>query len=102
MVATLSVSGPTLGDCAGVVRAMRALGIAGDMTRNESVLDGGQEPGCRVRVASQPSKEQARRLWVALRGQHALTCAHVLVGDAPTSGCVLDVFRPSLCTGAEE
>jgi len=51
----LSVSGVKLGnDCASVVEAMRALGIAGDVTPNRTLVDGGEEPGCRASSAKKP------------------------------------------------
>ena len=100
MPAHLSVSGPGLSrGCTEVVRAMRDLGVCGDVTPNISVVDGNYERGCRVVVASQPHARHAQDLWETLRTRHALTCAHVRIGDDPTSGCVLDVFRPSACPG---
>lgn len=102
MVAILSLSGPTLASCESVVEAMRAMGISGDVTSNVSVVDGAPEPGCRVLVASRHAREQSRRLWTAMRAHHDLTCAHVSLEGDRTSGCVLDVFRPSLCPGDAE
>ena len=100
MVATLSVSGPQLHvDCSNVVRAMQSLGIAGDVTPNLTLVDGRQEPGCRVVIASRPSKEHADRLWERLRPECDLTCAHLSVRDDVMEGCVLDVLRPSRCPG---
>lgn len=101
MSAVLSVSSSTglRSDCAEVVEAMRSLGIAGDVTPNVTVVDGVFERGCRVVVASRPAKAHAQALWEALRARHALTCAHVTLTGEVQSGCVLDVFRPSVCPG---
>ena len=100
MVATLSVSGDImLADCSNVVSAMKSLGIAGDVTPNLTVVDGRQEPGCRVVIASRPSTEHAERLWERLRRECELTCAHLSVRDDVVEGCVLDVLRPSRCPG---
>lgn len=100
MVATLSVSGPQLHvDCSNVMRAMKSLGIAGDVTPNRTLVDGDEEPGCRVVIASRPSKEHAARLWERLRTECELTCAHLSVRDDVSEGCVLDVLRPSRCPG---
>ena len=99
MVATLSISGSLERDCSNVVDAMRSLGIAGDVTPNQTILDGGVENGCRIVVASRPYREKAERLWDKLRQECKLTCAHVSVREDAEEGCVMDVFRPSLCPG---
>ena len=99
MVVTLSLSGAKMNGCEEVISKMLALGISGDATLNTTVLDGVLEQGCRVRVASQPQKEHAKRLWEAIRTRCELTCGHVSIDDA-TNGCALDVFRPSACPGA--
>lgn len=100
MVGTLSVSGQKIAeDCSNVISAMSALGIAGDVTPNLTLVDGSRERGCRVVIATRPSKEHAGRLWERLRTECELTCAHLSVRDDVSEGCVLDVLRPSRCPG---
>ena len=97
MVVTLSVSGRGLrSDCGDVVEMMRQSGICGDVTCNATVLDGAIEPGCRINVVTRGGAE---RLWGLLQRSANLTCAHVRTTSDDPSGCVLDVFRPSLCPG---
>ena len=99
MPVTLSLSGTRLAShCDEVVSTMLALGINGDVTRNVSVVDGAVENGCRVLVASKDAKGDAKRLWDAVSTRARLQCAHVS-GEERFSGCVLDVYRPSLCSG---
>ena len=103
MVATLSVSGRGLSkDCLGVVSVMRQLRIAGDVTPNTSLVEGGAgegEAGCRVVLSSRPSKVHALRLWQRLADDFELTCAHVSLrdDDVVAEGCVHDVLRDSSC-----
>jgi hypothetical protein len=99
MVAHLAISSPLVAsDCSDVIRMMKKLGISGDVTPNVTILDGDLENGCKIVVASAPHREKARILWDALRTPLGLTCAHVRV-ESRVEGCVLDVFRPSACTG---
>ena len=101
MVATVSLSGATLGDkCEAVITAMRTLGICGDVTANVSVDPGGNlEPGCRVLIASKPNDRHVRRLWEHLRERTLLNCAHVRVEECK-SGCYYDVYGASRCPSA--
>lgn len=97
MVAQLSISGANLSaNCGEVLRVMRKLNIVGDVTPNMSVGNSTIEPGCRILVCSNPAKENAVRLWEALRATSRLTCAHLYVNHSE-SGCVFDMTRPSLC-----
>ena len=97
MVGILSLSGRGLA-CADVVNAMIKLGINGDVTQNVSVVDGIEESGCRVAIATVPYKESVRSLWTHISHTSTLTCAHVRIDDV-FSGCVLDYLRPSQCSG---
>lgn len=96
MVAILSVSGESLGRCDTVVRAMRELGLTGDVTKNMSIGPTGEvERGCRVVVAND-TRASAELLWNKLQREHGLTCAHVTGFDL-VYGCVFDAFAPSRC-----
>ena len=97
MVAVLSVSGTALHDCDVVINAMMQLGVNGNVMKNTTILDGDLERGCRVTITSEPCKENAKRVWEHLEKRCSLTCAHVEVRSDIMSGCVKDVFRPSLC-----
>lgn len=96
MTGVLSVSGERV-NCHAVAEAMLRLGIAGDVTKNLTALDGRIEPGCRVRVVSEP-RSNTLRLWTALRDEMRLECAHVELRHSE-AGCVFDVYRPSSCPG---
>ena len=98
MTITLSVSGDMLGDCSRVVALLKRLNVNGDVTRNQTVLDGIEEPGCRIRLFGEKAK--ARLVWEALQKEMDLTCGHIDIATRE-SGCVLDVLRPSLCPGAQ-
>lgn len=101
MVATLSISGAHITpQCDETVRLMRSLGIHGDVTPNRTILDGTEERGCRIVIASRPHRENAEKLWTALRATLNLRCAHVSLQGEVQSGCAMDVFRESLCSGA--
>lgn len=95
MVAILSLSSPTI-RCDRIVDAMILLGIQGDVTPNTSVFDGALESGCRAIISGPDAKKDAHSLWNRIKHTENATCGHVWVGDV-TSGCVLDVFRPSAC-----
>ena len=100
MVATLSISGKRVDkDCSNVLAVMKRLGITGDVTPNISLVDGDRENGCRILIASQPFKQKAEILWKEMQREADLTCAHVSVRNDTEEGCVLDVFRPSICPG---
>jgi hypothetical protein len=95
----LSISGKALlSDCSEVVTLMKRLGINGDVTPNQTVLDGSIEQGCRILVASKDPKENVKKLWTNLQDQFGLTCAHVDL-LSHESGCVFDVYRKSSCPG---
>ena len=96
MTITLSVSGGRLGDCSRVAALLKRLNVNGDVTRNQTILDGTEEPGCRIRLFG--GKEKARLVWETLRKEADLTCGHIDVATHE-SGCVLDVLRPSTCPG---
>jgi len=75
---------------------MRTLSMAGDITRNQTLLpDGSLEQGCRV-VLSDASKENARRFWSHAGRLPGVTCAHVSIYQS-AQGCVYDIFAPSNC-----
>lgn len=96
MMGVLSISGERV-SCERVAELMHALGIHGDVTRNVTVLDGQMEPGCRVRVVSDPERK-TEVLWNAARREFGLKCAHVKLSKYQ-SGCVFDVYRSSNCPG---
>lgn len=97
MTIVMSLSGQELGDCSKVVRLLKTLGINGDVTSNQTILDGVQEPGCRIRLFG--DKAKAKRLWEAVRTEHNLTCGHIEVASHE-SGCIFDLPRASVCPGA--
>ena len=92
-VGVLSVSGKGV-RCEEVVAFMRTHGICGDVTAHMSIVDGEEEPGCRIRVVSSPIREQTRFVWEGLKARWGLGCAHVHMAMGTESGCVLDVYRP--------
>ena len=97
MVATLSLSGRSLGNCDTVIRAMQSLGIYGDVTRNTTVEpDGSTEQGCRILIANKNATESVHSLWTKLKDLHAVQCAHVRI-CTEKDGCVYDVLAPSKC-----
>ena len=96
MAVTLSLSGDDPGNCDTVVRLMKQLGIPGDVTRNVTILHGGLESGCRVRLFGDMTS--LRTLWDATSAECSLACAHVDWTEH-RSGCVLDMLRPSKCPG---
>ena len=98
-VGVLSVSGAGVSrNCDELVGLLHSLCIGGDVTSNTTVLANGRiERGCRVRVVSEPIKENTRALWEAARAAPlGLTCAHVELETRET-GCVFDVYRASAC-----
>mgnify|MGYP001185187298 CR=1 FL=1 len=96
-LATLSISGPQLKSCYGIVQAMKELGVCGDVTQNVSVdTEGGVEVGCRVLVLGRDAEKHARSLWTKLQTEYSLGCAHINVSEH-RAGCTYDVFGPSRC-----
>lgn len=98
---TFSLASPRLArDCSEVVALLRAMGAAGDVTANRTVLaDGTEEVGCRV-VLSDTSDAHARAFWSRARALPGVRCAHVALGQQARSGCVFDVLAPTRCPGA--
>ncbi len=99
MVATLSFSGKSL-RCEAVIDAMTKSGIYGDVSTNVTINpDGSTETGCRVLVANKNAEERSRQLWMALRDDGSVQCAHIKI-ESMKSGCTHDVFAPSRCPTA--
>lgn len=97
MVAVLSFSSADFSPrCEEVVEAMRRAGLSGDVTPNRTLVDGGEEQGCRVVLAGE--KKEVEALWKGVREKCNLTCGHAKI-EKTESGCILDVLRPSLCPG---
>ena len=95
--ATLSVSGPELKDCYGVVDILRQMGVCGDVTQNVTVDHlGGLETGCRVLVVGRDAERHAHDLWKMLQQKYSLGCAHVTISEH-RAGCTFDVFGKSNC-----
>ena len=75
------------------------MSIDGDVTANQTILDANVEKGCRILICK---NKDAERLWNRLQFDLGLTCAHISISEEVRSGCVMDVFRKSLCTGKKD
>ena len=105
MATALNVSTEDM-DCARVVEALKVCRISSHVTRNVSVVPGGEgstvrtEHGCRVVFSQEETFDRdVRRLWSMLqRGDKTLVCAFV---ESPNyRGCIWDYLGATRCPGS--
>lgn len=100
MSSILSISGRFISeDCENVISILKKFNINGFSIPNKTVIDGKVENGCQIHIFQKPLKKNTKIIWEECKEKLELTCAHVKIINAEENGCILDVFRPSVCPG---
>jgi len=93
----LSISNRSL-RCTDVAEALAGSGIAAKVSSNiSSTVDGQCESGCTITIHRISKRSLQQDVWVPLKKKEELSCGHVVV-PGTFSGCILDLFQPSLCS----
>lgn len=98
----MSVSSKKM-NCNNIVNLLRKQNILASVTSNKSVLYDNEEfrveNGCRILFAEFIDKKVLeQRVWLPLKRQEKIDCAHVNVPDH-FSGCIYDFLRKTDCPG---